>query len=64
LNSLSFNGKPQATVSYLHSGLWRNTVAFGVVLVQARRADKSIAGGVSHRFARVKNQRPEGPKYL
>ena len=30
-------------------------------LLQARRADISNAGGVSHRFANVNNLRPEGP---
>ncbi len=34
---------------------------FEVAYFQSRRADKSTAGGVSHRFVNIRNLRPCGP---
>jgi len=37
------------------------SVSFEVARFQARRVDKSNAGGVSHRYAKIRIMRPEGP---
>jgi len=44
--------------------LFASLALFEVALFQARRAEISYAGGVSHRFAIIHNQRPEGPTHI
>ena len=63
VDSNPLNVRFRSRVKGQPGNLYRSSgsVSFEVAHFQARRADKSTAGGVSHRYVNIRNFRPCGP---